>query len=165
MKSLILIAGAATMAMGGVSKAQQPVHAQAAQSIKRSDVIAKLDANFAADDTNHDGVLSLAEMEATQNRELQSLRNALLAKLRTTFNQLDTNHDGQLSFAEFAAQAAAVKPNETAQQVLQKLDTNHDGKISAAEWRAPHLAQFDHVDANHDGIVTADELRRAQGQH
>lgn len=136
----------------------------AQQTIKRSDLAAKVDAGFAASDTNHDGSLSVAELQAEQNKELQEVKNQLQNKLRAAFNQLDTNKDGQLSFQEFAASVPSVKANETPAQVLQKLDTNHDGKVSAAEFRAPRLAAFDKVDLNHDGVVTQDEARRAQGQ-
>jgi Ca2+-binding EF-hand superfamily protein len=115
-------------------------------------------------DTNHDGSLSLAEVQAAQAKEAQQVRAALQAKLRAAFNQLDTNKDGQLSWPEFAAQGAAVKLSQPpATQVLQSLDTNHDGKVSAAEFRASKLPAFDKADLNHDGTVTPDEERRANG--
>ena len=153
-RGIILAAGAAAIVLGSPAAAQQG----AAQTIKRADVVAKLDSNFAAADANHDGFLSTAEMQAEQNKEMQNVRAALQAKLRTAFNQKDTNKDGQLSFAEFsAATLAAVRATETPAQIVQKLDTNHDGKVSAAEFRAPRLSQFDAADANHDGIVTQAE--------
>jgi Ca2+-binding EF-hand superfamily protein len=164
-RSIIIAIAAAASVAGPAVAAQQG----APQTIKRSDVVAKLDAGFAAADTNHDGFLSAAEMQGEQNKELQNVRSALEAKIRAAFNQLDTNKDGQLSFAEFSASTlASVKPTETAAQLVQKLDSNHDGKVSAAEFKAPRLSQFDAADANHDGIVTQAEAQayaRAHQQH
>lgn len=148
-----------------------PSHAAAAQQapaqpkpVTRAAVVAKLDSAFGAADTNHDGFLSVAEVQALENSELQKLQAALRARAEAQFKALDTNKDGQLSFQEFLAATPSVKPNDTAAGIVQKLDTNHDGKISAAEFRAQRLAQFDKVDLNHDGIVTPEEERRAASQ-
>jgi Ca2+-binding EF-hand superfamily protein len=161
-----VVRGFSLAAAGSVLALSFPAAAQQGtpQPIKRADVAAKLDASFAASDTNHDGSLSAAEIQAEQNKELQNVRTQLQAKIKAAFNQLDTNKDGQLSLAEFSAQTlAAVKPTETAAQIVQRLDTNHDGKVSAAEFRAGRLAAFDKVDTNHDGVLTPEEIRRAEG--
>jgi Ca2+-binding EF-hand superfamily protein len=143
---------ASSAALGQQNAAPKP--------ITRSGISSTLDSTFAAADANHDGSLNIAEIQAVQARDLQQVTAQLRARLQVNFRQLDTNKDGQLSFAEYAA-SAAVKPNETPAQVLQKLDSNHDGKISAAEYKAPRLALFDRADLNHDGMVTVDEARRA----
>lgn len=132
--------------------------------VTRAAVAAKLDGAFAAADTNHDGFLSVAEVQALENSELQKVQAALRARAEAQFKVLDTNKDGQLSLQEYAAGTPNVKANDTAAGLVQKLDLNHDGKISAAEFRAQRLAQFDKVDLNHDGIVTPDEERRAASQ-
>jgi Ca2+-binding EF-hand superfamily protein len=156
------ILAAAALALGSPAAAQQA--ASAPKPVSRAEFIARIDQSFKAIDTNHDGFLSAAEIQAEQNRELQNVRAALSAKLRAAFNQLDTNKDGQLSFAEFSAQTlSAVTAKSTAQQLLQQLDTNHDGKVSAEEFRNPKLPAFDKADLNHDGIVTPEEERRANG--
>ncbi|GAA3898814.1 hypothetical protein GCM10022276_17170 [Sphingomonas limnosediminicola] len=133
----------------------------APQTIKKADLIARADAAFAADDTNKDGSLNAAEIQAEQSKELEQVRAQLAARIKAAFTQLDTNKDGQLSLQEFSASVPAIKINETPQQVLQKLDTNKDGKISAAEFRAPRVAAFDRADANKDGVVTMEEAQRA----
>ncbi|WP_341631356.1 EF-hand domain-containing protein [Sphingomonas agri] len=143
--------------------AQQQGSAQP-KPVSRTAVAAKLDGAFAAADTNHDGFLSVAEVQALENAELQKVQAALRARAAAQFKALDTNKDGQLSFQEFAAATPNVKANDTPAVLLQKWDTNHDGKVSAAEYRAPTLAKFDKVDLNHDGIVTPDEERRAMSQ-
>ena len=157
----IIVATAAAAFLGSAVQAQQA----APQSVKRTDLIAKLDSGFAALDTNHDGTLSVAELQAGQNRELQQLEARRKAEIEARFKQLDTNHDGQLSLAEFSAAIPDVKAAETAQQVFQKLDTNHDGKVTAAEFKAARLQAFDQVDANHDGVVTPAEIEAYAKAH
>ena len=126
--------------------------------ITRAQFVAKVDAQFAAIDTNHDGKLDKSELAAAQLRSLQQL---IIAR----FKQLDTNHDGQLSLQEFAAGFPTAQVGQVADKVLQQLDTNRDGKLSADEFRAPQLANFEKLDANHDGIVTPDEVRAFQKAH
>jgi Ca2+-binding EF-hand superfamily protein len=155
---MILAAASAVLLPGSPALAQPK---GAPNTISRTSVASQLDTNFAAADTNHDGSLSLAEVQALQAKELKVIEAQVQAKLQAAFKQLDTNKDGQLSFAEFAASASGIRASETAQQFLQKMDANHDGKLSAAEFKAPRLAAFDRVDANHDGIITADEARQA----
>lgn len=153
----------ATFSLSSAAAAQPPASTQP-KPVTRAAVAAKLDSAFAAADTNHDGYLSVAEVQALENSELQKVQAALRARAEAQFKALDTNKDGQLSFQEFVAGTPNVKANDTAAGLVQKLDTNHDGKVSAAEFRAQRLAQFDKVDLNHDGIVTPDEERRAASQ-
>ena len=161
LRPTIIAAASAVFLSGSPALAQQK---GAANTITRTSVSSQLDTNFAAADTNHDGSLSLSEVQALQAKELSTLEAQVQAKLQAAFKQLDTNKDGQLSFREFAASAGGIKANETPQQVLQKIDANHDGKLSAAEFKGPRLSAFDRIDANHDGVITADEARRASAQ-
>jgi hypothetical protein len=155
---LIPAAAAATLAFAPPAAAQQQA---APKPVTRAAVSATMDATFTAADTNHDGSLSVAEIDTVENKELQQLLVQFRAKLRGDFDHLDTNKDGQLNFQEFAATVSNVKPNETPQQIVQRLDTNHDGKVSAAEFKGPRLSAFDKVDTNHDGIVTPAEIQAA----
>ena len=154
-----LICAAAAMSVAP-ALAQAPKAPAAPGPVTRANFIAQLNSAFVADDTNHDGYLSLSEIQATQTRELARIEAAARAKLEAEFRRLDTNHDGQLSLQEFEA-IATVHSNVTAQQVLQQLDSNHDGKVSADEFKAPRLQQFDRADTNHDGIVTPAEAAAA----
>lgn len=156
-KTLVCMAAALTVAP---ALAQAPKAPPAPGPVSRASFIAQLDSAFAADDTNHDGYLSSAEIQAAQARELAKVQAAARAKLEIEFRQLDTNHDGKLSLQEFEA-IAAVHSNVTPQQILQQLDVNHDGKISAAEFKAPRLRQFDKADTNHDGVVSPAEAATA----
>ena len=157
MKIFILGMGAATVALGSASAAQQA----APSAVTRAQFVAKADAGFKEMDTNHDGSLSTTELQAVQTKELQQQRAALQAKLQAEFKQLDTNKDGQLSPQEFAAAGANLRPTGTPAQVLANLDTNKDGKVSADEFRAPRVRIFDAVDANHDGTASVEEQRAA----
>jgi Ca2+-binding EF-hand superfamily protein len=154
---MALAAAAGALAFTSPAAAQQGSQA-AAKPVTRAELISRLDAGFAANDTNHDGALSVAELQVEQGKELERIKAALQTRLKSAFAQLDTNKDNQLSFAEFAASVPGVKATETPAQLLQKLDTNKDGKVNQAEFRAPNLATFDKADANHDGVVTPSEL-------
>jgi Ca2+-binding EF-hand superfamily protein len=147
-------------AVGTLALAQAP---QAPKPVTRAEFAAQANALFATNDANHDGFISLSEMQAAQGRDLQRVQAAARAKLQAEFKQLDTNHDGQLSLPEFMA-IGTVKANQTPQQLVQQLDTNHDGKVSAEEFRAARLRQFDQFDANHDGILSPAEMQGAAGK-
>ena len=155
-KTLLCAAAALTVTP---ALAQAPM-TPAPGPITRASFIAQLNSAFAANDTNHDGYLGVAEIQAAQARELAKVQAAARARLEAEFRQLDTNHDGQLSLREFEA-IATVHSNVTPQRIVQQLDTNHDGKISAEEFRAPRLQQFDKADTNHDGIVSPAEAAAA----
>lgn len=138
-----------------------PALAQAQKPVSRTEFVKNIDARFAAIDTNHDGKLSLDELAAEQQREMQKAKALLIQKLTAQFHALDTNHDGQLSLQEFLAVAPGVRANETPQDLLRRFDANHDGKISADEFRAPQVAQFNRIDTNHDGVISPAEAAAA----
>jgi Ca2+-binding EF-hand superfamily protein len=76
---------------------------------------------FAAADTNRDGQLSNAEVNAAIGGVSRQIAQA-------AFQQADTDNDGQISQAEF--EKAIVEPARVAFAVM---DLNHDGKISQQE--------------------------------
>jgi len=76
---------------------------------------------FAAADTNRDGQLSPAEVNAALNGVRRQMAQA-------AFQQADTDNDGQISQAEF--EKAIVEPARVAFAIM---DLNHDGKISQQE--------------------------------
>jgi len=155
----MVLAAAASVLLGSSALAQN-----APQSVTRAAIAAQVDGAFAGADTNHDGSLNEAEIQALENSELQKVQASLRARVQAQFKALDTNKDGQLSLAEFSAMTPSVKVTESPAQVIQKLDSNHDGKISAAEFKAPRLAVFDRADTNHDGVVTPAEAQAAAGK-
>lgn len=124
----------------------------------RADVQKQVDGNFDKGDTNNDGFLSQAEVQAMTTKALQGLD----PKIDAEFKTLDKDGNGQISLAEFRA-AAHAKLGQNPAATLQRFDANKDGKVSAAEFRAPVLSAFDKMDSNKDGKVTQAEARKAQG--
>ena len=94
-----------------------------------------LDAEFAATDTNRDGVLSRAEIDArTAKMKVAGGRvsPADMKKLGDIwFARTDANHDGRITKAEMASIMKAVGS---------RYDTNHDGTVSIAERKAARAA-------------------------
>ena len=142
-----------------------PAFAQTAlKPVPRSEYIKNLDNRFTAMDTNHDGKITLPEMAAQQQREIQAAKGKLQEQLITKFKQLDTNKDGQLGQQEFLAAMPAVRTGETPQQLLQRFDGNRDGVVSQEEFRAPEIAKFNKIDANRDGTVSPAEIQAVTGK-
>ncbi|WP_298812691.1 EF-hand domain-containing protein [uncultured Sphingomonas sp.] len=96
----------------------------------------KLDGEFAASDTNHDGFLSQAEVLARMSNMKVSggkrLDPAQAKKIATLFMaRADTNKDGKVSEAESQALMA---------NVFSKYDLNHDGRVDGQEAAAARAA-------------------------
>lgn len=111
----------------------------------------------AALDSNHDGVISAAE-----------IRNSPAA-LKT----LDKNDDGQLAGEEIrpnfgrgrGGRMGGGSPEEMASRIMQQMDVNRDGKLSRNEMAdGPFGELFDRADSNKDGFVTPSELQTAAQQ-
>ena len=135
--------------------AKAPAQAPAAPSIPRATFLANMDSDFAKMDSNHDGKIVKAEIEASLRA---SAMQEIMRRNRATFGQLDTDKNGQLSAAEFS-QFHADPPPPNATPMLQHFDTNKDATISQVEFRAGTLANFDKLDSDKDGIVSAAEMR------
>ena len=154
---------AAGLALIGSAASAQQQGAPQPKPVTRAAVSSQLDSAFAAADTNHDGSLSAAEIQALEAKELQQVQATIRARLQAQFKELDTNKDGQLSQAEFLAAAppaSALVPG--VEKMIATLDKNKDGKLSPDEFRAPQLSIFDKLDTNHDGTLSPTE--RAAGQ-
>ena len=91
-------------------------------------------------DTNHDGIISAAEIAASS----------------TSLLSLDKNHDGAITPDEMSTQLQT--PEERMNRMLADFDTNHDGRIAKAEVPERMQTQFDAIDANHDGYLDKDEM-------
>jgi len=102
---------------------------------------------FAAMDTDGDGEISEAELEAARQRRKDEIEA-----------RLDTDGDGTVSEAERAAAR-----RERAEALHTRLDGDGDGKLTAAELEHAPFRRFDPVaaDDNGDGVVSVEELDKA----
>src|SRR5205085_9923791 len=158
-----LFASAATL-MVLASPALGQAAGNAPKPVSKADYVKAIDSRFGAIDSNHDGIITKAELGAAEQKVGQQLTTARNQKMREEFNKLDTNKDGKLSFDEFMAAAPPVRAAQTPDQIIQMYDKNKDGKVSADEFRAPELVKFEKVDTNHDGIASLEEIKASAGR-
>ena len=93
-------------------------------------------------DTNHDGEVTAAEMNAG---------------VRAEFNVADANHDGVLDLAEMrAVNAKRLTSDGTGATPL--IDWNQDGHVDFQEFAAAPRSVFKQADRNNDGTLTPDEI-------
>lgn len=134
--------------------------AQAAQALSRAAYMQRVDNSFVTVDTNKDGFMDRAEIEAAETKVMSARKATALRQREEAFRRMDANKDGSLSLQEYnAALVAAPLRKSDATPVLSRLDTNKDGKISLAENRAPSMTQFDRADTNKDGVLSAAERK------
>jgi len=129
----------------------------AAPTLTRAQLIQKIEVDFKASDTNGDGKMTKAEVQAALDRRAAQAQAMLKQSQQDEFKKLDTNHDGQISLAEYQAGTTISTRPEAADRRLQQLDKNKDGVITPAEFRAELLAEFDRIDTNKDGKLSAQE--------
>ncbi|MGR3290048.1 MAG: EF-hand domain-containing protein [Paracoccaceae bacterium] len=106
--------------------------------------------SFAELDTNGDGSISVAEMQAQANER---------------FNAMDSNGDGVIS-AEESAAAAATKAGERAEMMFARMlewrDSDGDGALSQSEIGGNRAEQmFSRLDTDNDGTISAEEYELA----
>jgi Ca2+-binding EF-hand superfamily protein len=94
-------------------------------------------------DTNKDGSLSRAELEAGLKRD---------------FDALDKNHDGKLSGDEVREENDR-RWKQAGPQSTPLIDWNHDGYVDFDEYATATRTLFDQLDVNHDGVLTPQEMR------
>jgi hypothetical protein len=91
--------------------------------VTRDEVEAGLRAQFTAADTDHNGSLSLSEIQAENARRWQ-------ANGTGSSPLIDWNQDGAVSFAEFSG---------TAHSVFTQLDRDKGGTLAGVELEAPRV--------------------------
>jgi hypothetical protein len=95
-------------------------------------------------DTNHDGSVTLAEMDAV---------------LKTDFNALDRNHDGRLNGSEISAENDRRAEADPSATLL--FDWKGSGFVDFVEFSAPMHTLFVQLDRNKDGVLTQREADSA----
>jgi len=138
--------------------AQQEAKSDVEKPVTKSEVSAKLDADYADMDTNRDGKLTAAEIDARLVKSAEAKIEMLKKERDAAFAKLDANGDGNISHAEFneKAKLPTIKDAD-AKPFLDRFDANKDGEISLEEFRTPTMANFARMDLNHDGTVTPAE--------
>jgi Ca2+-binding EF-hand superfamily protein len=108
--------------------------------VRPNPAVTRLDPLLNALDTDHDGIISAAEMA--------SAARSLLA--------LDANGDGQLAPDEMRVRQQT--PQERVDDLLAEWDTNKDGKLSKPECPELMQVEFKSIDKNGDGFLDRQEL-------
>ena len=138
--------------------AQQDAKSDVEKPVTKSEVSARLDADYAEMDSNKDGKLTAAEIDARLVKSAEAKIEMLKKERDAAFAKLDANGDGSISRAEFddKARLPTIK-DANAKPFLDRFDANKDGEISLEEFRTPTMANFAKMDLNHDGTVTPAE--------
>lgn len=117
--------------------------------------------------------VAVAQTQPAQTTANPVTRADLVKELDTSFANIDTNRDGSITTAEAdasqqrAAQQAATRSQQVAQQQFNRLDTDRNGQLSLAEFEAgankprmvPGQQALNLLDANKDQKVTVAEFR------
>jgi len=146
-----LIIAALMLSIAGPVFAQ--ASAPAAQPLARATFIATMDGEYRKIDSNKDGQVTRAEVDAFQKA---ALALQVQARQRAVFAALDTDRNGQISMSEFGK--VPVTPPPTNPDVIMRFDTSKDGRVSLIEHRTATLANFDRMDTDKDGVVSAAEM-------
>lgn len=101
MTKLVLLSGAALLAVAGVAAAQPGDRPGPDADITRQQVIDRADQAFARMDADHDGRFTREEARAMGEHRRAEMQGRM-------FDRLDANHDGNISRDEFA-QAHAMR--------------------------------------------------------
>jgi Ca2+-binding EF-hand superfamily protein len=99
-----------------------------------------MDPVLSAVDTDHDGILTPAELAAAPD----------------ALKSLDKDGDGELSAAELRPRQMTA--SDRAKHMLDEWDTNKDGKLTKPEAPDRVQQQFDAIDTNHDRVLDEEEL-------
>ncbi len=97
-------------------------------------------------DTNGDGIVTAAELDARQ---------------AALIDAADANGDGGLTAEELSAHRKAKREEWRAKN---NPDTNGDGVVDRVEFLASAEKRFDRLDKNSDGVISEDERRSKRGR-
>ena len=102
-------------------------------------------------DTNKDGIITKAELEAAQQKKFQSF---------------DADNNGEVTKEEILKHFPRHY-EKMAARISRKFDLNQDGKVSADEFKKHADHRLYMLDLNDDGQISKDELprRMRKGKH
>lgn len=130
---------------------------------------------FARFDTNRDGQITRAEVDARRDQRAARAQGAPTgARGGKLFERADVNRDGTITRAEFdsvrgqgrqrMAKKGAMHPRGFGGRMFAMADADRDGRLSLQEATAASMQRFDSADSNRDGIVTREERRQVRQQ-
>ena len=147
-----LTGGLVSLALAGTAVAAPPQSLRGDfdknGEVTLAEINARLDQRFQKIDTNGNGEIEQAEMQAAHEQ-----RRAKRAERR------------EARGAEMADKRGGERRGGKRGEGRGQIDANGDGVITRAEFGAKALARFERADANKDGVVTAEErsaLREAR---
>lgn len=177
MKTVFLSAAAAVAVLTISPSFAQPAPTapMTMQPMTRAGIAAMIQQHFAMLDTNRDGLLTKAEMDAGKMARHDRTADRKASRGDARFDRLDSNHDGAVTRPEFdsAHQATGDDGHKGAHRMgmmmhagmggrmFEMADANKDGRVSLQEATNAALSHFDRADANHDGTLTTDEMHAA----
>ncbi len=141
----------------------------------RAEVEAKVKERFAMMDSNRDGFVAKAEVDALKAAKRKERQDR-------HFAHMDANKDGTITRAEFDAGHGTRSEGRAETRegrwggkrlgmmgkrgdaMVDRQDADKDGRVSLAEALAKPLARFDRADANKDGTLTPEERKAARQQ-
>lgn len=194
MNKLIILGGAASLAIAGAAAAQgpgprpdRPDRPDRNADVTRAQVIERTDRMFARLDANHDGRFTPDEARAMGEQRRGQ-------RMERMFDRLDADHNGSISREEMAqahrrgprghggpggpgGPGAEGGPGGPGGPGMRHRGPRpggpgmrgarlfgEQGFATREQFRERALARFDRADANHDGTVTAAERQALRGQ-
>jgi len=149
-KMLLIGSVAAVAATGAFAQSAPPpgkagMHGRMMRTEARTDVAANVGKMFARLDTNRDGFITKAEVDALEAKRSQRLeKRAEGFSPDKIFDRVDANHDGKITVAE--------------EQAAHKARAQSKGKAPAQAKATAFTGLFARADANKDGAVTRSEF-------
>jgi len=176
MKTLLF--SAAAIALAGISPAlaQTAVvddHAMALQPVTRAQMVQKMQDHFAKLDTNRDGFVTKAEMDAAPKMRRFKMKDGhadgdmKMPDRGAMFDRLDANHDGSISRDEFQSARSEMRQR----RVMVMNGDAKDMGSGRAGMRMHRLGlgmrghMFEMADADKDGRVSIQEATNAAAAH
>jgi Ca2+-binding EF-hand superfamily protein len=151
----VLAASIPALALG-----QAPAETDEAKPVTRTELSSRLDEDYSDLDTNKDGKVDPAEINARLVKSAEAEIELIKKERDAAFAKIDTDGNGTISRAEFDARAKLPTMKEpNAKPFLDRFDANKDGTISKDEFRAPTISNFDKLDKNKDGTLSIAEQK------
>ena len=137
--------------------------------VSAAEQVAETHRVFAQADTDHDGYLTVAEMDAQQaQRKDADQRVGTSVPTEGAERGLGSGAaraDGSVSSNEVANARTAPPPGLTSAEKIRLGDRDGDGRLNATEHAAGAAARFARLDADGDGFLSKSECEHEGGRH